>query len=370
MRSGLKKTDVAIIGGGIIGTSAATFLAEAGQSVVLFEQDEIAAGASGRNSGALQHPFDPQFVDLHRRSIPLYRELTAADDGFELAARPAGLMLISFDEEATTAVVAAIERDWPKLAPVLLGPGEASAAEPSLDPGLLACRLETGYPVAPAVATLAFARRARRAGAQLVTGIAAMPIVESGRIAGVLLGDGDRLACDQVLVAAGPWTPSLIPGWAKRPFIVSMWGVVVSTKLAVPPVHVLEEFGIDSQDARAGGLFSLVSIGQSASVGSTFLDAEPDSGALAPAIMDRARAFVPELSRAEIMSVRACARPVTLDGWPVIGAVDGIEGLFVCAGHGPWGISTGPASSRLIVDQMLGMAEELAEFSPARVATA
>jgi glycine/D-amino acid oxidase-like deaminating enzyme len=41
--------DVAIIGGGIIGSAAATYLAEAGQSVVLFEQAELAAGSTGRN---------------------------------------------------------------------------------------------------------------------------------------------------------------------------------------------------------------------------------------------------------------------------------------------------------------------------------
>ena len=39
---------------------------------------------------------------------------------------------------------------------------------------------------------------------------------------------------------------------------------------------------------------------------------------------------------------------------PLIGAIPGVDGLFVCAGHGAWGISTGPASSRLVVDAMLG----------------
>ena len=363
----MKRADVAIIGGGIIGACAATYLAEAARSVVLFERSEMAAGASGRNSGVIQHPFDAQFVDLHRQSIPLYRELSAAEDGFELAPHPAGLMLVSFDEEAVVSAGSVIEVDWPELAPAVLGPGEASAAEPALDPRLAACRIDTGYPVAPSVATLAFARLARRAGAGLITGTVATPIVESGRAVGVSLANGDRLSCDQVLIAAGPWTPSLVPGWVREPFIFSVWGVVVSTVLEVPPAHVLEEIGIDSQHVRAGGLFSLVSVGQGSSVGSTFLDAEPDPMALAPAIIDRARAFVPELSHAEILAVRACARPVTLDGWPAIGAVAGIDGLFICAGHGPWGISTGPASSRLIVDQMMGLAEERAEFSPARV---
>jgi glycine/D-amino acid oxidase-like deaminating enzyme len=31
----------------------------------------------------------------------------------------------------------------------------------------------------------------------------------------------------------------------------------------------------------------------------------------------------------------------------------GVSGLFTCVGHGPWGISTGPASARLAVDAIL-----------------
>jgi glycine/D-amino acid oxidase-like deaminating enzyme len=51
--------------------------------------------------------------------------------------------------------------------------------------------------------------------------------------------------------------------------------------------------------------------------------------------------------------VRLCARPQSADSRPFIGPVGGIEGLFVCAGHGPWGISTGPASATLVVDAIL-----------------
>jgi glycine/D-amino acid oxidase-like deaminating enzyme len=51
-------TDFGVIGGGIVGCALAAFLAEGGASVVLYERDEIAAAASGRNSGVLQHPFD------------------------------------------------------------------------------------------------------------------------------------------------------------------------------------------------------------------------------------------------------------------------------------------------------------------------
>jgi glycine/D-amino acid oxidase-like deaminating enzyme len=140
----VEKFDVAIIGGGIIGTSAAAYLAEAGRTVVLFERAALAAGASGRNSGVIQHPFDAPFVELHQRSLALYRELSAAEDGFELPERPAGLMLVSFDEDAVLETAAAIEHEWPELAPSALLQGAASALEPVLDERLAACRLATG----------------------------------------------------------------------------------------------------------------------------------------------------------------------------------------------------------------------------------
>jgi glycine/D-amino acid oxidase-like deaminating enzyme len=74
--------------------------------------------------------------------------------------------------------------------------------------------------------------------------------------------------------------------------------------------------------------------------------------------------------RAPIRSSRACARPQSVDGRPLIGAVPGLRRLYVCAGHGPWGISTGPASARLVVDEILGRAPAIpVELDAARFAT-
>lgn len=361
--------DVAVIGGGIIGTSAAAYLAEAGRSVILLERAELAAGASGRNSGAIQHPFDPSFAELHRLSLTLYGELTLAADGFELPARPEGLMLVSFDPEAVEVAMSTIVASTPELAPALLAPGEAAKIEPTLNARLAACRLETGYPVAPAAATLAFANRARRAGATLRTEVAARPHIESGRIVGISLAGDEAVGCGQVLVAAGPWSASLVPGWNLTRPITSSWGVVVSTTLRDPPRHVLEEIGIDRPDDRPDRAFSLVTSAGNSSVGSTFLASEPDAAALAGEILERGARFVPELGHAEPGAIRACARPMTLDGRPIIGALESVAGLYICAGHGPWGISTGPGSARLVAHQMLGWGTEHPDFSPARLQT-
>ena len=76
-------TDVAVIGGGIAGCATAAFLAEAGAAVTLYERETIAAGASGRNSGILQHPLDAALVALYEESLALYATL---GHGFELPA--------------------------------------------------------------------------------------------------------------------------------------------------------------------------------------------------------------------------------------------------------------------------------------------
>jgi glycine/D-amino acid oxidase-like deaminating enzyme len=358
--------DVAVIGGGIVGVSAAAFLAEAGRRVVLFEREEIAAAASGRNSGAVQHPFDPSLADLYRETVAHYRELSDAGSDFKFPAHPDGLLLLSFDADAVAAAASAIDAHSVDVAATVLSPEQLRELEPAVAPDVYACRLETGYPVAPEAATKAFAARARRAGATIEIGDAAEAIVEGGRASGVRLSSGKLVVARNVLVAAGPWTPSLVPGWAERPPIQAVWGVVVSAGMAQPPRAVLEELGIDRPGLPPDELFSLVTAGSDTSVGSTFLARQPDPAQRAPAIMKRAARYVPALADARVLRLRACARPVAFDSRPLIGSVPGVDGLFVCAGHGPWGISTGPASARIVVDEILGRASAPADLAAAR----
>jgi sarcosine oxidase, subunit beta len=360
--------DVAVIGGGIVGTSAACFMAEAGARVVLFEQAELAAGASGRNSGLLQRPFDPQLVRLHHMTLQQYRQLAAADAAFSLGAAPAGLLLVSFDEAAVERVAGELAASSPELEPRALAPAQAQQLEPSLASGLAACRLDTGYPLEPRAATLAFARRARRAGAEISIGQRAEPDISGGRARGVRLAAGERVASRMVLVASGPSTPRLIAGWSGRPPISALWGVVANVELAHPPGHALEELGTDAQPGVDERMFSLVTAAGESSLGSTFTRAEPDAAVLAPELVERGATFVPRLGRARTIGLRACARPLSFDGRPIVGRLAHVDGLFVCAGHGPWGLSTGPASAADVSRQMLDGAAEDPDFSPLRLA--
>jgi glycine/D-amino acid oxidase-like deaminating enzyme len=175
-------------------------------------------------------------------------------------------------------------------------------------------------------------------------------------------------------VAAGPWAPNVIDPLGQWLPIRALWGAVVEVELADPPHHVLEQAGIEAaigadtdEHERPDHDFSLVSMPGVSVVGSTFLDDQPNPRAWQEPILRLAAKFVPRVLDAPIRGVRACPRPLSLDGLPLIGAVRDREGLYVCAGHGPWGISTGPASARLVTDLMLGRAPRIpSELAPER----
>ena len=357
-RATTNSPDVVVLGGGIVGVAAAAHLAEAGRRVVLLERDAIGAGASGRNSGVVQHPFDPVLVELHVETLALYRALE--DDGFRLPDRPAGLLNVTHDAEGAARLAEALRHSYPGLEPAYLAPGDAAALEPALAPGVAACRLEIGYPVGPLAATQAYARVAERRGVQVRLGSSARPRIVRGTAVGVVLDDGVTIDAAEVVVATGPWAPELVDPTGRWRPIRPLWGVVATIELERPPQHVLEEAevgiepGAETATDDPGLAFSLMTADGASSLGSTFLDDEPDAAALVPALVARGARFVPEVGRAPTRGHRQCARPLSADGRPLIGRIPWVNRLWVVAGHGPWGISTGPASGRLLADLIAG----------------
>jgi glycine/D-amino acid oxidase-like deaminating enzyme len=352
--------DVAIIGGGIVGTALAADLAGRGAHVTLFERAGIAAGASGRNQGVVWYPGDPVLGVLYRESLARYRSLPAElaaelpagapERAFGLDDDPVGILLLGWDRAWLRGRAASISAANPEFQPTFLDPAALHRLEPALADGLAAVRLDIGFPVAPASAAAAFAAIARARGAAIRVDTPAHPVVEHGRMTGVATDRG-MISAAAVVVTAGPWSPALIdPTGTWRP-IVPMWGVIVELALAEAPRHVLEEAHVDAaidpeSNAEPEGMgFSLVTSGRRSSLGSTFLPEEPDPRALEPHLRERGARYLPAIAKATATGLRACARPLARDGRPLVGAVPGIDGLFIAAGHGPWGISTGPASA-------------------------
>jgi D-hydroxyproline dehydrogenase subunit beta len=354
--------DVAVIGAGIVGVSVGEQLAAAGASVTVYEATSIAAAASGRNSGVVQYPLDPLLEELHLGTLERYRRLAEEEPKlFGLAQEPTGILLVSRDAARLRTMAGEYTKTHPQLRPTFLAQGEVTRLEPAVADDVAACRLAIGYPVAPASASHALAARARELGVRFQIGRPARLRIDGGRVTGVRAGDRFE-AAGAVVVAAGPWSPELIdPTGAWRP-IQPLWGVVVEVDLSTPPGHVLEEVGIDVE----GGIptphgvsgtdpeFSLVTANGSSSLGSTFLRSEPDRDAMAPRLVQHGATYVPAIANAVVGASRSCARPLSVDGRPLIGRVPGTDRLWIAAGHGPWGISTGPESGRLLADLVLG----------------
>jgi glycine/D-amino acid oxidase-like deaminating enzyme len=355
-----RAADAVVVGGGIVGTAAAAFLAEAGARVILVEREGIASAASGANSGLIQQPFDPILADLYRETVELYRELSSAAPGFQLPREPAGMLFLSESEATVRQQAEVIARGFPELRADVAGGTALQELDPVLGPDLWACLVDIGYPVVPAASTYAYATLAESRGVTIRQGRPATLEFRGDQVTGVRVGD-QLLTAGAVLAAAGPWTPGLIDPTGRWAPIRPLWGAVVEIELADPPHHALEEASIEASigTGMAAGIpneheFSLMPLPGVSVAGSTFLDTEPDPAAWIEPILERATRFVPAVDRAPIRGAHACPRPLSGDGRPLIGAVPGRRGLYMCAGHGPWGISTGPASARLVADLMLG----------------
>jgi glycine/D-amino acid oxidase-like deaminating enzyme len=357
------RVDVVVVGGGIAGTATAAFLAEGGASVVLIEREAIGAGASGRNSGVVQAPLDPILAALYRDTLAEYHRLEGeGGDGFALPADPAGLLHVTRRPEVARRLTEELAATHPELKPEFIQGKALVALEPSLHPSVAACRVAIGFPVAPAAATRAYAGLAARLGAVVRVGTPAALIRQGRGVVGVLMGGDERILADAVVVAAGPWSPEIVDPTGRWRPIRPLWGVVADVELGSPPRHVLEEAEIDdtiepgAEETPSGVAFSLVTAGRRSVLGSTFLESEPDVDAFVPELRRRGALFVPELAGAPLLATRRCARPLSVDGRPLAGRIPWLGGLFIVAGHGPWGISTGPGTARLVADLVLGRA--------------
>jgi glycine/D-amino acid oxidase-like deaminating enzyme len=204
-----KKTAVAVIGGGIIGTMTALELAERGIDVTLIEKGVIAGEQSSRNWGWCRQ------ANRDIREIPLM--LVALDGwramneriGVETGFRQCGIIyLCATDQELATR-----ERWYEQNArPLNLATRMVSGAEAAeLQPGSTRRWKGALFSYAdgraePFIAAPAIAHAARKRGAKILTQCAARGLETSaGKVSAVITEKG-RIACDTVVLAGGAWS--------------------------------------------------------------------------------------------------------------------------------------------------------------------
>lgn len=341
--------DVAVVGGGAVGVTAARELAVRGVEVTLYERGDLASGASGRAAGVCYDAFaDPTDAELARESLARFRDLSADAGEFSFTPCPYVWLAREGDERRADAIRGHVPRMRDAgLAVEFLDPADLAAEFPGVrtdDVAVAAVARDAGY-ADPAAYTRTVAERARAAGADLRTG------------ARVALA---ALDADAVVVAAGAHTADLLADAGHpvplKPYRVQAL-VTRETPVSAAVPMLYDATGGYYLRPRSGGLF----VGD----GTEPVERDPDDwNREADAWfvencaehLERAVGTAPDPERAWAGLCTA-----TPDGDPLVG--ERVPGVFVAAGWQGHGFMRAPAMGRLVADCVLG---EESPFDPER----
>jgi glycine/D-amino acid oxidase-like deaminating enzyme len=202
------RTGVVVVGGGIIGASAALFLAEKGHAVVLCEKGRIGGEQSSRNWGWCRTMGrDAAEIPLAIESLRLWRGMNqriGRDTGF----RQPGIAYLCETEKDVAKQEAWLEQARPfQLDARLLRGAGLEALMPGASANFIAAmHAPTDGRAEPSQAAPAIAEAARAAGATVLTDCAVRGVeTKAGRVSGVVTEKGP-IACEAVVLAGGAWS--------------------------------------------------------------------------------------------------------------------------------------------------------------------
>jgi glycine/D-amino acid oxidase-like deaminating enzyme len=376
---------VVVVGGGVLGVSAAVHLLRAGVGdVTLVERDTVAQATSGAGAGFV----DPwaagsasgsgaEEIALANYGIEFYRELHELRP--ESPYRRRGCLWMAWTED-----------DWPYVERWLTeGPPDACAVEPDeierLTSGVVRASGVFRGVLRPSSAQIS-AERATKALAELFVAEGGtlkerMPlerlVVRGDRVTGVETAHG-ALDADVVVVAAGAWTNQVLaPLGVQLPYAPLVVSRIVTEPLGIPDTLPLLFLKADASGLpkslwireEEGGL--MYGTNYDAPVRDSLLDGDlPEryDGFDLEGVLDVQRDAakltnaIPALGEYRNFRVRHGAPCYTTDGRALVGAVGDVEGLYVAAGCNEQGVTHGPGFGKVLADTIATGASELADI--------
>jgi glycine oxidase len=371
--------DVVVIGGGAIGLSAAWRAARRGLRVVVLDRGPVGHGTSRYAAGMLAPvaevtPGEEPLLELGLRSARLYPqfvgELLEAAAVESVGYTTSGTLLVARDADEAEALERELALRHRFGLPVeRLRASEARRREPSLAPALrLALDVPGDHAVDPRMLLPALAAAVANAGGEVrehtaVTGVA----VTGGRIQGVVLEDGSTLRAEQVVIAAGVWSPQLsgLPEADRIP-VRPVKGQIMRLHDPAGPglLQRVIRMGPSYITPRGDGRYVLGATSEERG-----FDTTVTAGAAFELLRDAAE-LVPGISELVLDEFAAGLRPGTPDNLPVIGP-GSVKGLHWATGHRRGGILLAPVTAELVAGALAGdgMPDHAAAFAPGRFAT-
>jgi glycine/D-amino acid oxidase-like deaminating enzyme len=411
-----RSADVVIIGAGILGASAAFYLARRGVSVALVEKGNVGCEQSSRNWGwCRQQNRDPREMPLSMLAMGLWDE-AAADIGEDLGFRRCGLVYASDDEKQLA--------EWEKWQDVarrfgvetrMLSAAEVAQKIPAMKRkwrgGLHAAR---DGKAEPALAAPAFASGARKLGATIHQQCAAHGVdFVNGTVRGVQTEKG-YIAANAVLCSAGVWASAFCHSLG----ISFPQASIRQTALRSRPAPNIGEIIYTPDCAltrRLDGSYTMAISGRATlevtpqglryakpfipmfkkrlkavrlSVGESFISGpeslatwysgkphrfgrirtlDPDpSQSMMRAVLARVRSNFPDLANIEVAEAWGAYVDSTPDALPVISPLESAPGLFLAAGCSGHGFGLGPGVGYLAA-QLIANETPTADPAPFRL---
>lgn len=369
-----RTADVVVIGGGIVGSSVAYHLTEAGGKnvVVLEREQEQGLGSTGKATGGVRAQFStPINIAMSLYSIDFisnFEEATGHTSGY----KPAGYLFLATDERHLDYLKKTRKLQIAHGVKVeIVSREEISKMVPQLraDDILGGSFCQTDGFVSPPNIMLGFMNRARERGARLmleteVTGIE----VAGGRVACVRTNRGD-IQTRRVVNASGAWAAEVARLAGVNLPVTPLRRQLISTKpfsdlpASIPMVIDMSNGFHFRPDFKAGPVPGVLM---------TWPDPEETAGfktefdlGFIPKIMERAVARVPSLSKAEVELSRSRAGlyEMTPDHHAIIGEAPGVSGLYLANGFSGHGVMHSPATGRIISEMILEGTARLMDVS-------
>ncbi len=351
-----RTADIVIVGGGVMGASAAYHLAARGmRNIVLLEREQFfGQGATGRCAGGVRHQFGTEInIRLSIESLAMldrFRDELGQDIGF----RKCGYLFVLTDEKDVAAFRQSVELQHKLGVPTeWLGGDDVRTRLPLMhfDDALAGTFFQGDGLVDPSSVVSGYVSAARRNGAQLFNNVQVTGIrLRGGTIEGVDTSQGP-IDTSVVLNAAGPWS-ALVAQMAGVDIPVEPVRRQMFTTTPLPSVPRDFPFVLDF----AQSLY-VHREGEGLLVGMSNPDQPPgfDQGVDEDFELVSAEAAIrrmPLVEKAGRLSHWAGLYEVTPDAHPIFGRTP-VEGFSVVTGFSGHGFMHGPVSGKLMAELIL-----------------
>ena len=358
--------DAIVIGGGIVGMSAAYHLVHAGANTLLVDRKDQGR-ATDAGAGILSPATNTRDPDPWQRLAAhavgyfpgLIESLKAEQEG-ETGFAICGLMIVAVSDDelepfeiARRHIFSRRSRQGRPSAEDLceISSDEARSRFPALADVQGAIYYRNAARVDGRLLTAALRRAAEARGlAVSEAGVDGLEMTDDA-VTGVIT-EGETISVGDVVIAGGAWSHAFglqlgvqIPVEPQRGQIIHL-GLPDTADTSTWPIisAIRGHYMVPWPDNR-------VVVGATRETGSGF-DARTTAAGVRE-VLGEALRVAPGLAAAEIREIRVGLRPYTQDLLPVLGPVPGRKNVYLATGHGPTGLQLGPYSGKLVADLIL-----------------